>query len=218
MSVKTKIDILVESVENSLILMSGESGTAKEEIALRFVEDGLEKGDSILLILFAHSSSDYIEMLKQRSSNMEKYLKDGKLNFIDIISFRSLPEEKPSNTIFLENANDLLSLSIKINEFSEKISKLRIVVDQLSLLMLYNSPMHVINFLQTLAARIRQRKQSALLILDTGVIEEHIENTLHTIVDMVVECKRTDETPETEQLVRIKFAKHKYEPRWVKVV
>ncbi|MHA1260304.1 MAG: RAD55 family ATPase [Candidatus Heimdallarchaeaceae archaeon] len=218
MSVKTKIDILVESVESSLILMSGESGTAKEEIALRFVEDGLEKGDSILLILFAHSSSDYIEMLKQRSSNMEKYLKDGKLNFIDIISFRSLPEEKPSNTIFLENANDLLSLSIKINEFSEKISKLRIVVDQLSLLMLYNSPMHVINFLQTLAARIRQRKQSALLILDTGVIEEHIENTLHTIVDMVVECKRTDETPETEQLVRIKFAKHKYEPRWVKVV
>jgi hypothetical protein len=78
--------------------------------------------------------------------------------------------------------------------------------------------MHVVNFLQSLAARVRQRKQSALMLLDTGVIDDQIEKTLHTIVDMVVETKRTEEPSGVQQLVRIKFAKHKFEPRWVQVV
>ncbi len=218
MSVKTRIDILVESVENSLILMIGESGTAKEDLTYRYVEDGLEKGETVLVILFAHSTTDFIETLKNKEIATEKYIKSGNLNFIDVISFRSIPKEKPPNTILLENANDLLTLSVTINDISLKTSKLRIIFDQLSLLMLYNSPMQVLNFLQTLASRIRQRNQTALLLLDTGVIEEHIENTLHTIVDMVVETKRTDEPSGTQQLVRIKFAKHQYEPRWVQVV
>lgn len=218
MSVKTSIDILVESIESSLILMVGESGTAKEEIALRFVEDGLEKGEKVLVVLFAHSCFDYIEELKKRELKVDTFLDNGKLNFIDAISFRSIPKEKPKNTIFLENASDLLTLSVDINDISLKSEKLRIVFDQLSLLTLYNSPMHVLNFLQTLAARIRQRKQSSLLLLDTGVIDEQTEKTLHTIVDMLVESKRTDDTSGTDQLIRIKFAKHQYEPRWVQVV
>ncbi len=218
MSVKTRIDILVESVENSLILMIGESGTAKEDLTYRYIEDGLEKGETVLVILFAHSTADFVETLNKKEINAEKYIKSGNLNFVDVISFRSIPKEKPPNTIMLENANDLLTLSVTINDISLKTSKLRIVFDQLSLMMLYNSPMQVLNFLQTLASRIRQRNQTALLLLDTGVIEEHIENTLHTIVDMVVETKRTDEPSGTQQLVRIKFAKHQYEPRWVQVV
>ena len=218
MSVKTRIDILVQSVENSLILMIGESGTAKEDLAYRYIEDGLEKGESVLVILYAHSSTDFIDTLSKNEINAEKYIKSGNLNFIDVLSFRSIPKEKPPNTTLLENASDLLTLSVTINDISLKTTKLRIVFDQLSLLMLYNSPMQVLNFLQTLASRIRQRNQSALLVLDTGVIEEHIENTLHTIVDMVVETKRTDEASGTQQLVRIKFAKHQYEPRWVQVV
>ena len=218
MSVKTSIDILVESIESSLILMVGESGTAKEEIALRFVEDGLQKGEKVLVVLFAHSCFDYIEELKKRELKVDTFLDNGKLSFIDAISFRSIPKEKPKNTIFLENASDLLTLSVEINDISLKSEKLRIVFDQLSLLTLYNSPMHVLNFLQTLAARIRQRKQSSLLLLDTGVIDEQTEKTLHTIVDMLVESKRTDDTSGTDQLIRIKFAKYQFEPRWVQVV
>ncbi|MHA2358173.1 MAG: RAD55 family ATPase [Candidatus Heimdallarchaeaceae archaeon] len=218
MSVKTSIDILVHQVTSSLILMVGESGTAKEEMAFRFIEDGLNKGESVLAVLFAHSTFDYIEELKKRELDVDKLLEKGQLNFIDAMSFRATPKEKPPNTIFLENANDLLILSININDISLKSSKLRIVFDQLSLITLYNTPMHVLNFLQSLAARIRQREQCALLLLDTGVIEEHIENTLHTIVDILVEAKRTDEPSGIQQLVRIKFAKHKYEPRWVQVV
>jgi len=218
MSVKTTIDILVHQVKGSLILMIGESGTAKEEMAFRFIEDGVSKGESVLAVLFAHSTFDYIEELKKREIAVDKLLEKGQLNFIDAMSFRAQPKEKPPNTIYLENANDLLALSINLNDISLKSSKLRIVFDQLSLITMYNSPMHVLNFLQSLAARIKQRKQSALLLLDTGVIEDHIENTLHTIVDILVEAKRTDEPSGIQQLVRIKFAKHKYEPRWVQVV
>ncbi|MCG3216477.1 MAG: hypothetical protein KAS63_07135 [Candidatus Heimdallarchaeota archaeon] len=218
MSVKTSIDILVESVESSLILMVGESGTTKDEIAFRFVEDGLNKGEKILVVLFAQSCFDYIDELKKQEINVKTFLENGKLNFIDAISYRSVPKKKPKNTIFLENANDLLTLSIEINDISLKSEKLRIIFDQLSLLTLYNSPMHVLNFLQTLAARIRQRKQTALLLLDTGVINEQTEKTIHTIVDMLVESKRTDDQSGTDQLIRIKFARHKYEPRWVQVV
>ena len=218
MSVKTSIDILVESVESSLILMVGESGTTKDEIAFRFVEDGLNKGEKILVVLFAQSCFDYIDELKKQEINVKTFLENGKLNFIDAISYRSVPKKKPQNTIFLENANDLLTLSIEINDISLKSEKLRIIFDQLSLLTLYNSPMHVLNFLQTLAARIRQRKQTALLLLDTGVINEQTEKTIHTIVDMLVESKRTDDQSGTDQLIRIKFARHKYEPRWVQVV
>ena len=134
MSVKTSIDILVESVESSLILMVGESGTTKDEIAFRFVEDGLNKGEKILVVLFAQSCFDYIDELKKQEINVKTFLENGKLNFIDAISYRSVPKKKPQNTIFLENANDLLTLSIEINDISLKSEKLRIIFDQLSLL------------------------------------------------------------------------------------
>ena len=89
MSVKTRIDILVESVENSLILMIGESGTAKEDLTYRYIEDGLEKGETVLVVLFAHSTADFVETLKKKEIPADKYIKSGDLNFIDVISFRS---------------------------------------------------------------------------------------------------------------------------------
>ncbi|MBY9000829.1 MAG: hypothetical protein KGD64_07955 [Candidatus Heimdallarchaeota archaeon] len=218
MSVRTSIDILVESVESSMILMIGESGTAKEEMAFRFVEDGFKKEENVIAVLFAHSATDYLEELRKRDEKNETYLNKGQLNIIDAISYRSVPEEKPPKTFYLDNANDLLTLSVTLNEQSKKASKLRIVFDQLALLTLYNEPMQVLNFLQTLAARIRGRKQSAMLLLDSGVIDEQTEKTLHTIVDILAESKRTDEPTGPQQLVRIKFANNQYEPRWVQVV
>ena len=218
MSVQTRIDILVKSVESSLILMAGESGTSKETLTTRYIEDGISKGETVLVVLFAHSAADYIEKLKSEITGLQTHIDTGKVHFIDSLSYRSIPEEKTKNTFFLEHASDLLTLSVTINELSLKASKLRIVFDQLAILMLYNKPMQVLNFLQTLAARIRQRKQSALLILDSGVIDDQTENTLHTIVDMVVETKRTDDPEGIQQLVRIKFAKSEFEPRWVQVL
>ncbi len=218
MSVRTSIDILVDSVESSVILMIGESGTAKEEMAFRFVEDGFQKGENVIAVLFAHSATDYLEELKKRDEKNEKRLEKGQLNIIDAISYRSIPKDKPPKTFFLDNANDLLTLSVTLNEQSKKASKLRIVFDQLALLTLYNQPMQVLNFLQTLAARSRERNQAILLLLDSGVIDEQTEKTLHTIVDVLAETKRTDEPTGPQQLVRIKFAKNQFEPRWVQVV
>ena len=217
MSVQTRIDILVKSVNSSLILMLGESGTSKEILATRYIEDGIQKGETVLVVLFAHSADDYIKQLKKDISGLQTHIDNGKIHFIDSLSYRSIPEEKPKNTFFLEHASDLLTLSVTINELSQK-AKLRIVFDQLAILMLYNKPMQVLNFLQTLAARIRQRNQSALLLLDAGVIDEQTENTLHTIVDMVVETQRKEEPEALQQLVRIKFARDEYEPRWVQVI
>lgn len=217
MSVKTGIDILVEKVVGSLILLIGESGTAKEELTHRFIEDGFEKDETILVVVFSQSSTDYIKVLQEKIPKTEEYLKKEKINFIDVHSFRSLPKEKPPNTVLLDNANDLLALSVNINDFSLKHEKLRVVFDQFSLLMLYNSPIQVLNFIQTLAARIRQRNQVAMIVLDLGVIDNQVERTLHTIVDIVAETKRSDEQKEVNQLVRIKFAKSEYEPRWVQV-
>ncbi|MCE7741241.1 MAG: hypothetical protein GOP50_02170 [Candidatus Heimdallarchaeota archaeon] len=218
MSVQTRIDILVKSVESSLILMAGESGTSKEKLSTRYIEDGIQKGETVLVVLFATSAADYIEQLKIQITGIQTHIDTGKIHFIDSLSYRSVPEEKTKNTFFLEHASDLLTLSVTINELSQNSKKLRIVFDQLAILMLYNKPMQVLNFLQTLAARIRQRKQSVLLMLDSGVIDEQTENTLHTIVDMVVETQRKDDPEGIQQLVRIKFARDEFEPRWVQVL
>ena len=218
MSVKTRIDILVEKIEKSLILLVGESGTAKEELGYRFIVDGIENDETIIAILFAHSSIEFVEELKKRSEKITQYLNAGKIYFIDALSFRSLPKEKLPNTTLLESVSDLLTLSVKINEISLKSSKLRIIFDQVSLLMLYNDPKQVLNFVQTLAARVRQRKQTALLIMDSGVIDEKIERALHSMADIMVETKRRDVAEGIKQLVRVKFAKYEYEPRWVEVI
>jgi KaiC/GvpD/RAD55 family RecA-like ATPase len=218
MSVQTRIDILVKSVESSLILMAGESGTTKEVLCTRYIEDGIRKGETVLVVLFAHSAEDYIEQLKADIVGLQTHIDTAKIHFIDSLSYRSVPEEKTKNTFFLEHASDLLTLSVTINELSKNSKKLRVVFDQLAILMLYNKPMQVLNFLQTLAARIRQRKQSALLLLDSGVIDEQTENTLHAIVDMVVETQRKEDPEGINQLVRIKFARDEYEPRWVQVI
>ncbi|MHA1302927.1 MAG: RAD55 family ATPase [Candidatus Heimdallarchaeaceae archaeon] len=219
MPVKTRIDILTRSIESSLILLTGESGTSKKEIMYRFVEDGLNNEESILMVLLANSALETIEELRKRVENMDEHLEKGRINFIDVFSFRALPKEKTPNTLVVENANDLLKISVNLNERSKLCEKLRIVFDQFSLLMLYNEPIQVINFIQTVAARIRQRNQTALLVLDEGVIDEKIERTLQSISDMMVETRREEDMQMgPTQLVRVKFAKHEYEPRWVKIV
>ncbi|MHA1115697.1 MAG: hypothetical protein K9W45_04715 [Candidatus Heimdallarchaeum aukensis] len=219
MSVKTRIDILTRSIDSSLILMTGESGTSKREMMYRFIEDGLNNGDSVLLVLYANSALDTLNILKKRIDNIDEHIEKGRLNFIDVFSFRALPKEKTPNTIIVEKANDLLSISVSINERSQQSDKLRIVFDQFSLLMLYNDPMQVINFIQTVAARIRLRNQCALLVLDKGVMDEQIERSLHSIADMMVETRREDDLEKgPTQLIRVKFAKYEYEPRWVKIV
>lgn len=218
MSVRTSIDILVEKVDRTLIMLVGESGTAKPELGYRFIEDGIANDETIIAVLLAHSSNEFIEELSKRSNKAKEHLEKGKIHIIDAISFRALPKEKMKNVTLLETIGDLLTLSVKINEISMQSSKLRIVFDQLSLLMLYNEPTQVLNFIQTLAARIRQRGQTALLIMDSGVIEEKIERALHSMADILIETKRRDVTEGIQQLVRVKFAKYEYEARWVTVI
>ncbi|GAI59132.1 unnamed protein product, partial [marine sediment metagenome] len=99
MSVKTGIDILVEEVEGSLILLIGESGTSKEELTHRFIEDGIEKDETILVVVFSQSSTDYIKVLQEIIPKTDEHLKKEKINFIDVHSFRSLPKEVPPNTV-----------------------------------------------------------------------------------------------------------------------
>ncbi len=217
MSVQTTIDVLVQKTENSLILISGESGTAKDELAYRFIEDGIKQDEAILCVLLSHSVQEYLDKIKEKTDKVGEYIASGRLNFIDCFTFRAIPKEKLPNTTVMGTANDLLGLSVKINELSHQSERLRIVFDQISVLMIYNSPMHVVQFIQTLAARVRQRGQSALLVLDTGVIDAKIEKTLQSVVDTFVETSRRDSSEGTKQLVRIKFSKYEFEPRLVQI-
>ncbi len=220
MSYSTSIDILMEEVKNSIILLIGESGTAKDTIAHRFIKDGLDKEGSILVVLLAQTPKEYLIQLEKVCGEkmVKKYQEEKKIQFLDVFSFRSPSKEPLKGVEMIDNVNDLLTLSVKINEISSRRGKLRIVFDKFSLLMLYNEPMQVLNFVQSLSARIRQRDQSVLLVIDSGVIEKKVERTLQSIVDIMVETRRHDTKEKTHQLVRVKFAKYEHENRWVEVV
>ncbi|RMG20823.1 MAG: hypothetical protein D6732_28090 [Methanobacteriota archaeon] len=175
-----------------------------------FILNGLEDNGVICIVTLTQGANKVIDELSSISDDAAMIVNEAILNerlqIVDMYSFRSgIPEEIAPGTYYLETASDLTSLSIQLNKISSIFDKLRIVINPLSLLAVYAPSGSLLNFLQTLSARVTKRNQTCLLILDSGVIEPVELSKIESVLDGMIELQRDESLGKFGEKFRIKF-------------
>ena len=220
MSEALTIDNILPNINGKTIALFGDLSRKRNMFIKQYIFNGFEKEETICIVSLISSASDMVEELSAFYPEAGMVINDAifndNLQIVDMYSFRGIQTKDPiPGTHLMDSAKDLTMLSIKLNEISTSYPKLRIVIWPYSLLSIYTNPIDLLNFTQTISARINSRKQSLLLVSDTGVITKQQRNTFESIVDSVIETRKVDEDQKIKESFRIKFYKgddnYKYE-------
>lgn len=212
MAVPLSLDETLPKTEGKTIALFGDLSTKRNQMVKQFILDGFQNEGTSCIVTLTSSANDLIDELSNYSPDAAMIINDAILNerlqIIDMYSFRGIREQEEDSipgTYMLGSADDLTILSISLNKISKAHPKTRVILWPYSLLTIYNSNQDMINFTQTLSARLNTRKQTGLLIADSGVIQEQQRSTIESIVDCVVETKKVEHEGVLQEWFRVKF-------------
>lgn len=198
--------------KNYTILLAGPPGVGKLEYCLDMVDYYLKKGEKVIYITTERSPSDIKARAKKISLNLEEY--EGKqLIFIDCFSW-SVGERREG--FFIENPANLNEISINLDRAVNKLGKpVRIFFDSISPLFLHNSQIAMTQFFQVLSSRVKSDYGFVLYVLQDGVHDPRLVNTLVYLVDGFIQME-FKENEKLERKLRIHHLRGiPSDPNWV---
>jgi len=210
MSIPLTIDQSLPDLSGKIMALIGDLSTRRNQIVKQFILDGFQNEGSTCVVTLTISANELIDELSQYSPEASMIVNDAILNerlqIVDMYSFRGMDtSEDIPGTHILPAANDLTVLSITLNKILQTHPKCRVTIWPFSLLAIYTQHSDLINFTQTLAARLSSRNQAGLLVMNRGVVRDEERVSLESIVDSVLETKRVEEDGAIEEYFRVKF-------------
>lgn len=210
MAVPLTLDSILPKITGKTILLLGDLSSKRDQLLNQFILNGLHSEGTSTITTLISSANDFIDNLKAYSDNAAMLVDDAILNerlrIIDMYSFRGISEQEVIPGVHsIGSADDLTLLSITINQISKQFPKNRFVIWPFSLLTIYSSQKDMVNFVQTLSARMADRKQCTVMLADTGVLDDKMKAIVESLVDCVIETRREDEHGNANEALRIKF-------------
>jgi KaiC/GvpD/RAD55 family RecA-like ATPase len=192
--VSSGIPALDESLKGypskSAILVVGPSGSAKESLLYRFVQDGLVHGDACL----------YVTRMSVR-----EIVEDAKGFGIEM-------DEKGPSWLSRDNAqakgdvNNLATLSFSIKEFLRENAnrRIRIVVDITSAVLMVNQAETVYRFLTQLFQEAKQYDVVLLATLEESMHKPEILAAMEQVFDGVIAIKTPEDGPNGRRVLQVR--------------
>ena len=176
--------------DNSTILLRGSPGTGKSTLCQQFIRRGLGTSEPGIYITLDTSPDDIINNMK-RFGEIDKYLKERIIIFLDAYSWKIGGGKNEEWKKVLQGGLDINSLNIMLSDMLKKMGDKdkRSVFDSVSTLLLYIPADLVVRFIPILIAKCKQAKSTQILILEEGVHDQEIVNTLSYLSDGVIEMK-----------------------------
>lgn len=198
MNVKTgldKLDSLLKGgfPERSSVLLIGPPKSGKTVFGMQYLFEGLSNDEYGIFIV----TNNFPEELIKRFDNfgkLDKILEKKLIKFVDAYSFHAGIEKE--NTIFIIRVNGPTALSeigIVFSEISKHIpkgSKVRVLFDSVSTLLLFNPPKQIANFVQQLNGKIKASNASSIFIVEEGMHDEKDITTLNSLLDVMMHLKK----------------------------
>ena len=178
--------------DKSSILLFGPPKSGKTLFGMHFLFEGLSNDEYGIFII----TNNFPEELVKRLENIGKVdliLEKGLLRFVDCYSAHAGVEK--GNTMFIVRVNGPIALTeigiafIKIMKQIPRGSKVRLVLDSVSTLIIHNSPRTIATFIQKLNEATKSAGVSSMFILEEGMHEEKDVATLNSILDMMIHLK-----------------------------
>ncbi len=173
----------------SMVLVVGAPGSGKSTLGKQFLFESLTKtGGAVLIDTF-----EPFELAKETMASFE--WDAGLLNqmiFVDCYSWRTgTVKEKYSG-----NPRNLTDISIMLNDLVkneiEPDSHARLVLDSFSDLIIHAGPESAQKFLESLKARLAERKITSIVILEEGLHEEKVNAAVEYMTDGTIRMRNEE--------------------------
>jgi len=196
----------------SSVLISGDIGTKKNTLAQRILYQGLVEGEKGIYVTVDLFPRDIVENMARYNMNIEDYLSEHRLIFIDGLSprlgYESSAEYIVENPFNLDEMLRLLSLAI--NENIHRGEKYRLVLSHLSTLLFMTQKRRLLSFIERLHAEAKRSNGIFIMVYSEGVLSKHSENFIKSLPDVVFQLSRLENKRMLEVLRCIKTS---YIPR-----
>lgn len=175
----------------STILIVGPPGSGKTTFCQQFIYSGLKKTEPAFYITLDSSPDDVSNRMQEFKWDLKPFMKKKRVYFLDAYSWK-VGGGKESETIkVISGGLDINNINMTLADILDKINSVgnRGIFDSLSTLLLYTPADLVLRFVPVLIAKAKRANSTQLLILEEGVHEEKIVNTLSYMVDGVINIK-----------------------------
>lgn len=179
---------------NSFITISGEGGIGKTLILQQLAINFLKKDFSVIYLVSDDTPRSVIQNMNIMGWNIEKYIKNKKITFIDCITLkiRKPTQEETSHIIYVENPKNLPSVTGTLFSVVENTSSRAIVlIDSLTELMSSAEPLMILDAVKSMRENIAKAKKIPLFAsIHFGIKGfDDIEQIIDYLVDGIIDLR-----------------------------
>lgn len=174
------------------ILVMGGPNPYKQLWCQQYTYGELVKGLGALYFNFNTTPDDIRMNLVRLGMDIEEFEKQNRFYFIDCFPWRLKKSPEPFHAAI--DKSSLLDFGLALSEASQNVEADSgvVVFDSLSNLMIYFDPDQVIKFAVNQASKLKEMEWTGLYIVEQGVNDAKIENSLRFLLDGVFEIGTTE--------------------------
>ena len=213
--ITVRLKDLVGKTDAQIYLIIGPPGSGKESFALQYLADGFNERNNGVFLTTDSFPNEIINNMKQIGTDPDPHINAKLLQFIDAFSYRT-GEKIADNPLAVENIRDLTHISVLIKDLIDKHQKLRLVINTISTISIYNTGVALLDFIQAQVARLKQKGHSGIIIVHEGMMEEKVIQGIKAIVDGVIQFEPLeDENGVLQRRLRVVYAPLIKKSGWV---
>lgn len=197
----TELDSVIGEIPpGSNLIFFGPPMSGKSVLARIFLYEGLKYGEAGIYVSTKHTGEKVEEWYEERGLDLGGY--KGLYGIVDCVSKTLRMDLSVQETEVMKrvsSAMDLTGISIEINNLLEefwmrrRLRRIRVIIDSLSTLLMYSNLQTVYRFLHLITGRVRSTDAVGLYIIEEGMHEPNIINTLKQLSEGVLEIKEEGE-------------------------
>ncbi|NHJ48804.1 MAG: hypothetical protein FK733_13555 [Asgard group archaeon] len=215
MSYLVHLGDLVKDADSQIFLIIGPPGAGKEIFAIQYIIDGLSQKQDGAYVATDDFPDDIIKKMIQMGGDPNSNIRAKQLQFIDAFSYRT-GESVDRSKFEVDNIGDLTGLSVMVKSQIDSKTKLRLVINTVSTLSIYNTSIALLDFIQMQVARLKKKKHGGLFIVHEGMLDEKVLQGIKAIVDGVIEFQpKEDENGVLQRRLRVVYAPKIRKSGWV---
>lgn len=193
------------------IILHGPPGTGIRVFGQQFLFSGLQLGAHCIYFTSERPSHEIMEDMKFYDWKVEEYVKKKQLFFIDAYTTKYEKSYSADIEILKEIVWDVgasnqlrMALTKYLEQFQkENVKQIRCVIDSLSSLFRTENPEDVIDLFEIIQMAARKYGGIYFFILDRGVHDEQLVNTLLYLADGIFDFTTRERGSELEHVMRI---------------
>ncbi|QHS15842.1 RAD55 family ATPase [Halopenitus persicus] len=171
------------------LLLSGPALTGKRSLALDVLADGVEDGDSAIIVTTKDNGDRVLESLGERVDYADR-----PVAVVDCVTRQQgVGDARDDDRIkYTSSPVDMTGIGIKLSEFLEEfygnrgIERNRIMVHSLSTLLMYAELQTVFRFLHVFTGRVQSVGGFGLFCIDSTAHDDQTMNTLKQLFDGII--------------------------------